>query len=196
MRRMSRADRARWGAARTVADLAELTAQWLTGQLGSRPGYAAGYGPDPETTEVSGDVLPALVIANHAGFLTEQSQPGYDGAGDDGARWRQLAAVAGFAEADTLARVRKVFRGTRCRVIAHPGARPWYRRGAAGVVATDRNGRAVTDFGGHLSAGDIAGMYDVCHRDAVTAVIRAWQVTVIDPVWGANDALWPALSRM
>ncbi|GGZ19658.1 DUF6919 domain-containing protein [Streptomyces nitrosporeus] len=35
---MSRADRRRWRSARTVADLGELMALWLEGEIASRPG--------------------------------------------------------------------------------------------------------------------------------------------------------------
>ncbi len=28
---------------------------------------------------------------------------------------------------------------------------------------------------------------------AMNEVLDAWQVTVIDPVWGRNDVLWPTL---
>ncbi|MEU7378150.1 DUF6919 domain-containing protein [Streptomyces albidoflavus] len=48
--RMSRADSRRWHAARTVADLGTLTALWLEGGFGSRPGYEPHWGPDEETT--------------------------------------------------------------------------------------------------------------------------------------------------
>ena len=43
---MNRADRKLWAAARTLADLGELTARWLEGRIASQPGYAANYGPD------------------------------------------------------------------------------------------------------------------------------------------------------
>jgi hypothetical protein len=32
-----------------------------------------------------------------------------------------------------------------------------------------------------------------CHPAIVGALCRAWQVTLIDPEWGRNDVLWPAL---
>ena len=37
--------------------------------------------------------------------------------------------------------------------------------------------------------------YGECHRDAVDALCAAWQVTIIDPQWGRNEVLWPALER-
>ncbi|MDX2576715.1 hypothetical protein PV332_14675 [Streptomyces scabiei] len=34
-----------------------------------------------------------------------------------------------------------------------------------------------------------------CDRQAVREVAAAWQVTLIDPVWGRNTVLWPLLGR-
>jgi hypothetical protein len=67
---MNRADRKLWAAARTLADLGELTAQWLEGRIASVPGYMPGWGPDPETAPH----IPVLAAANRAGFLTVNSQ--------------------------------------------------------------------------------------------------------------------------
>jgi hypothetical protein len=53
-----------------------------------------------------------------------------------------------------------------------------------------------TWFGNHLDLRDIeddqAG-YGICHPGAIEALCAAWQVTIIDPEWGRNDVLWPAL---
>ncbi|MFI8833583.1 DUF6919 domain-containing protein [Streptomyces afghaniensis] len=35
-----------------------------------------------------------------------------------------------------------------------------------------------------------------CDRLAVRKVARAWQVTLIDPVWGRNTVLWPVLGEV
>jgi hypothetical protein len=40
---MSRADRRRWKSARTLADVGELTAPWLPGEISSLAGYAPRY---------------------------------------------------------------------------------------------------------------------------------------------------------
>jgi hypothetical protein len=91
-------DRPRWAAARTLADLGELTAQWLEGRIDSQPGY---YGRvDVDEDKVPG-LTETLILLNRAGFLTNGSQAGFDGKGFDNARWQQLAAVTGFASKET-----------------------------------------------------------------------------------------------
>jgi len=52
---MTPEDAGRWRAARTLADLGEVTAQWLEGKITSIPTVVPGYGPDEETA----DLIPA-----------------------------------------------------------------------------------------------------------------------------------------
>src|ERR1700678_2550864 len=99
--RMSHADREAWASARTLADLGELTAQWLEGGIISQPGYAPGCGPDEETVPL----IPILATLNRAGFVTSGSQPGDAGYGSEGTGWQQRAAVEGFADAALLVRL-------------------------------------------------------------------------------------------
>ncbi|WP_157881130.1 DUF6919 domain-containing protein [Streptomyces griseoruber] len=77
---MSWSDRRRWRSAHTVADLGELMALWLEGELRSWPGYMPGCGPDEETTHL----IPSLAALNRAGFLTIASQPGETGTATTG----------------------------------------------------------------------------------------------------------------
>jgi hypothetical protein len=61
-----------------------------------------------------------------------------------------------------------------------------------------RGGEAVTRFSVRLPRRHLRDPhvgYGICHSDAVAALYRAWQVTVIDPVWGRDDVLWPALEQ-
>jgi len=90
---MNRTERNLWASARTLPDLAELTAQWLEGRIKSQPGYADGWGPDEETLPH----VPVLAAANRAGFLTCNSQSA------DG---RLEAWVTGFVSDEALARLR------------------------------------------------------------------------------------------
>ncbi len=107
---MNRQDRERWASAKTLADLGELTAQWLEGTLASRPGYAVNAGPDPETIEL----IPVLARVNRAGFLTSGSQPGMGWElGYNGRLWRQRAFVQGFADDAMLGQI--VMAVARCR---------------------------------------------------------------------------------
>jgi hypothetical protein len=73
-----------------LADLGELTAQWLEGTIASVPTVWPGCGPDEEATEL----IPVLAARNRAGYVTTVSRagegpaPGYDGAVVDSARGR------------------------------------------------------------------------------------------------------------
>ncbi|MGX1266881.1 DUF6919 domain-containing protein [Streptomyces phaeoluteigriseus] len=87
-----------WQSARTLEDMAVLTADWLRGLLIYHPN-GHHRGPDPETLPLA-DVLAA---ANLAGILTDQSQPG-ELAAFRGRPWRQRAFVTAFVADPALAR--------------------------------------------------------------------------------------------
>ena len=181
-------------AARTLADLGELTAQWLEGAIASQPAYTPGCGPDPETTPL----IPVLACCNRAGYVTNGSQPGETGTGYDGARWEQRAAVEGFASPAVAERIWEAAGPAGLTVIAHaPATLPrWRIRYDQAVPVTTREARPCTWFGAQLSRHHLRDGwtgYGICHPDAVTALCTAWQVTVIDPGWGRNDRLWPVL---
>jgi hypothetical protein len=184
---MSAADQARWAEARSLADVGELTAQWLEGRIASQPSY---YGPvDVDEDQVPGlaDLLAALC---RSGVVTCGSQAGFDGIGDDGARWTQLAAVQAFVAVDRLASFRAALTGTGVEVLECE----WSWRQVLPV--TLREGRAFTDFGNARDASDLRDEwvgYGVCHPDAVAEIVAAVQVCVYDPEAGRNDRLWPAL---
>jgi hypothetical protein len=187
---MNRSDRQAWQSARSLADLGELTAQWIEGTIGEQPGYC---GPsdldDPER------LVPVCTALCRAGFVTTQSQEAFDGAGYDGAHWEQRAAVEGFATGEMAARLLAVAYRNRLCVISHgPSTLPrWGVRYGTAVAVTRRAGRDYTGFGTLLSRGHVRGVYGDLHPDAVGAVCSAWQVTVIDPAWGRPGALWRVL---
>ncbi|MEV0005904.1 hypothetical protein AB0H28_26965 [Micromonospora sp. NPDC050980] len=187
---LTRADRRRWAAARTLDDLAELTAQWLEGRIASQPGY---YGRcDVDEDEAPG-LTDTLTRLNRAGYLTDNSQAGYDGPGYDGRQWRQLAAVTGFGAQRTRDWLTASLAGTRYRILAWPCGTSACRHPGSGVPVTTVDDRPFTVFGAQLDRGTIAGeLYDGCDDAAIDAVCAAWQITVYDPQPGAND-LWPLL---
>jgi hypothetical protein len=82
-----------WAAARSLNDLCALTERWLRADLATQPGYSGSVDVDEE--EAPG-LTDACIALNRAGFLTRNSQAGFDGTGYDGARWTQLAAVDGI----------------------------------------------------------------------------------------------------
>jgi hypothetical protein len=168
-----------------LGDLGELMARWLEGEIASRPGY---HGEPDEETE---PLIPALAAVNRAGYLTEQSQPGFDGTGYDGARWRQRASVEGFADDQMYARIREAAEPTRLVLIAHKAGR--WRTARPAMTVTDRAGRPCTGFGVRMSRRFLRWLFSECSRPATAALCDAWQITLVDPEWNRDDVLWPLL---
>jgi hypothetical protein len=106
-----------------------------------------------------------LVRCNRAGFLTFGSQAGFDGTGDDGIRWQQLAAVDGLVGPDYLARLREACAGTGIVVDAS----------GDGQVVSFQRGRAFTTFGAHPEPGrdDHDQPWHVA-RCPLPTLVKAW----------------------
>lgn len=191
MRRMSRSDRKLWRSATTLAELGELTARWLEGDIRSRPGYQPRCGPDPETTETPG-LVDVLAAANRAGYLTIGSQPGEPPTeGWDGQLWEQRAAVDGFAHDDMARRLTELERHGFV-VISYATRRRWLSRlrspfgfamPVTAIVAPDTysadgvhvaHGREVqTAFGGYLDRASVEFMWDTVSGGALADVLAA-----------------------
>lgn len=200
---MNRADRKRWQAATSLLDLGELTAQWLEGRIASQPAYEPNCGPDPETERL----IPVLAKLNRAGYVTSCSQPGIPPTqGWNGKLWQQRAAVDGFADGPMMLDIEDAARAAGLVVITHltPGRGPlgWLTgKVLAGddrtVVTASTDGEGHTWFGGLLSRSNVTYLYDdAVSRKGLRALLDAWQVTVLDPVWGRDDVLWPALESV
>lgn len=172
--------------ASTLADLGELTAQFLEGRIRDTPGF--GGPPDPETTEL----IPVLAAVNRAGFVTRQSQPGIplDRHGS-----AQRANVSGYADPGAFARLMTAASGgrpDRHRRLC-PRRQEGPRVGPLFAITLDE-GEEFTWDGLALPQSELVSSYEeVCHPRAICSLFNAWQVTLIDPVWGRNDVLWPVL---
>lgn len=180
-----------WRSARTLEDVAVLTAQWLRGLLLFHPNGHRG-GPDPETLPLA-DVLAA---ANGVGILTNQSQPG-ELAAFHGRPWRQRAFVTAFVADPSLARAlcaRAAGAGLVVRVY-RPGSRIDENGKRDAVDVTVWGSRVNTGVGDWVPPRAVRRILPGCDRQAVREVAAAWQVTLIDPEWGRNTVLWPLLSR-
>lgn len=180
-----------WRTAETVADLGTLMAEWLTGQLPTRPGYWD-TAPDAETTPL----LPVLAAACRAGYVTTDSQPGEPPQpGYDGRTWEQRAAISGWiADAQLAAGIRTAARSAGLLVVATaPGQR--HRDSIPVTAATGPAGRQITtDFGwspGHRRM--ISSVWPGISSSARRALRQATILTLVDPGWGRNDVLWAAL---
>lgn len=182
-------DRRRWKNAHTFTDLCELMAQWTEGRIKTWPGHDGG--PDPETT----DLIPTLAATNRGGYLTTCSQPGVIGPGYDGLLWEQRAAVEGLVtDRHLLDRLSRAAEAARLTVIVHE---PTNCSGGVGgdVVVTRVDGSPYTGFGAKLDRNVMKRQWPVISRDALQQVLEAWQVAIIDPEWGRDTVLWPALDR-
>jgi len=186
---MSRADRRRWRSARTLADLGELMAQWLEGEIASRPGYQPNHGPDEETEHL----VPTLAALCRAGYVTTCSQPGEAGTGADGLWWEQRAAVEGVVTDPALFR-RLVDAATAAGMIVRVND---YRRGGVQeqpVTATTRDGEPYTSFGGRIGRADMAVQWSGLNRQLHDEVAHGTYLSIVAPEYGpAGERLWAVL---
>ncbi|MFD6891937.1 DUF6919 domain-containing protein [Streptomyces sp. NPDC059957] len=189
---MSRADRRTWKSARTLADLGELTAQWLEGTLASQPAYLPNCGPDEESAEL----LDSLAALNRHGYLTTCSQPGTAGIGYDGRWWTQHAAVEGYLTDLSLYR-RLLDAAAELALIVVVDDRGADHRDEPFVV-THVDGDPYTAFGARLGAVDLSAQYAVLHPEARRELAGAIHLAVIAPHYGpaAHRAMWRALDQV
>jgi hypothetical protein len=181
---MGAADMARWQAARTVADLAGLTVQWLRGELSCQPSYDRPVDVDEQDAP---GLTTALVACNLAGWLTVDSQAGVD----DGV-WTQLAAVTGFAHSPLPERLAAaVAADGRFRVqveIDDENKQPQ-------IPVTWHHGQECTWYGGPNDGRRIEETFPDCADAAIDDLYWADQVTVWDPLPGRNE-LWAFLTQV
>ncbi|MGW0955385.1 DUF6919 domain-containing protein [Streptomyces sp. NPDC002545] len=189
---MSRADRRLWKSAKTVADLGELMARWLKGEIASCPGYQPRFGPDEETAHL----VPSLAALCRAGYVTTQSQPGFAGTGADGLWWEQRAAVElVVTDPALLHRLLGAVRaaGMLVRVNDH-------RRGGVQdepVIVTTRDGEPVTAFGGRIRRADMAIQWTALDRGLYEQVAHGTYVSIVAPEYGpAGERLWVVLDHL
>jgi len=193
--RMSRGDRRRWRATRSLADVAAVTALWLEGEVESQPIYVPGYGPDEETAPL----VPMLAARNRAVFLTDGSQPGdLEECAVLGTLWRQRAAVEGFIDRCTGSRIMAAAIEAGLWVVVDGvtvNGEPFIADGECwGAVVTEMDGQPHTWFGAHISGWHRSVIYKKCGDTANTAIREALRLAVIDPVYNRNDVLWPVVN--
>jgi hypothetical protein len=166
-----------WPTARTFTELGELTARWLTGEV---PTHPCDEGPPEEETA---PLIGLLARVNRAGLLTAFSQP----AVSDIVGWTQRAAVTGYCRAETLDRLFAAFTPTELVLLNE------HQESDSGIRVP------VTLFGGRPST-FVGGVPRPINWSlqvtpgAVRDLRRCWYITLVDPVWGRDDRLWPALA--
>lgn len=173
-----------WRQTQTLLGLGELMALWLEGTITYQPGYMRGAGPDEETA----DLVEVLAAVNRAGYFTTCSQPGVPFQGAEA----QRAAVEGFCDEEIAARIQAALLPTDLVLFLAP---PHSGRGVQICVTMD-NGEPFTWIGGALTDESIDHLFAPDLQPAALAALHgAWQVTILDPHWGRNDVLWPALRQ-
>lgn len=183
----SEKDLAPWSACRTLADLAEVTARWLQGELRYFPGH--NDPTEPPLDETKG-LISDLVSLNRAGYVTTNSQPGQSMTRDGNA---QRAFVRGYCTEDTFKRIDAAIYGTE--LIALPRPPGMYH--LCPVPITTVGGKNFT-WGG-MSSGEAEAIArefgGVLSEPMLQVLTNCWLVDVLDPVWGRTNLLWSKLRK-
>lgn len=175
-------DRGVWRQATTLDAAGELTARWLEGGSSYQPGhFAAGY--DDETNPIAA----ALAELNRNGLFTRESQPGIQ---DGAAAQRQY--VTGFCSAATAGDLLALSTRTELVTVAHaPG-----EASSAAIPVTLDGTEVVTVLGSSENPVDeeqIKAWSDETNDSLALLLADSWYVEILDPVWGRNDVLLPAV---
>ncbi len=169
-----------WPAAETFEDLCELGARFLEGDLDHFPGWGASA-VDDETDEVAA----LLAACCRRGFLTVASQPGSpDGPGEDGRLERRRAFVTGFVADSAVQVLGSLVDRDLVVVLDRCDELPLGLRGSDVFLALGPGAReAELDlFASELGPAGLA------------ALETARWACALDPEWGRDDRLWPALA--
>jgi hypothetical protein len=175
-------DRGVWRQATTLEAAGELTARWLEGGSSYQPGhFAADY--DDETNPIAA----ALAELNRNGLFTKESQPGIQ---DGAAAQRQY--VTGFCSAATAGELLALSTRTEVVTIAHaPG-----EASSAAIPVTLDGSEVVTVLGSSenpVNEDQIKAWADETNDSLALLLADSWYVEILDPVWGRNDILLPAV---
>jgi hypothetical protein len=198
-RRPGEPEMAPWRAATTLAELGELTAQWLEGDQPWVPGNAVIAPPNDETLELV-HVLAALDRTGR--LITTNSQPAYTDNESRQRAWLEILCdwdLAVILEHESLATdfvllIQPPWDETPAEARAMLAERDGYMLGPS-VPISMHDGQACTwaaieDPAGHAQTWGALGD----HTLAITLALHT--VVVIDPVWGRNDLLWPWLTEV
>lgn len=163
--------------ARNPQQLADAVIGFLRGSIGWTPTHLGS--PDPETEQIAD----ALVRINQLGFITDGSQPGMSN--EHGI---QRAWVDGFCDRDTADRIDRSLASSELVTFTIKTNRESF---ASLPVTRSSDGTPFT-WAGRYYYPDFQGNYE--NGTTLDEWLRSSVfVTVIDPVWGRNDVLWPRL---
>lgn len=177
-------DRGVWRLATTLEGAGELTARWLEGGSSYQPGH---FAPafDAETRPLAA----ALAELNRNGLFTRESQPGI--LADAGA---QREYVTGFCSAATAAELLALSASSELVTVAHaPG-----EASSAAIPVTIAGTEVTTVLGSSENPVEEEQIRDWAEEtnDALALLLAdSWYVEILDPVWGRNGVLLPAVLR-
>jgi hypothetical protein len=175
-------DKGAWRQAITLDAAGELTARWLEGKSEYQ---AATFTPtyDDET----GPIASELASLNRSGLFTKESQPGLQA---DGTGQRQY--VTGFCSAETAADLLALSTRSELVTVAHaPG-----EASTAAIPVTLNGAEVVTVLGSSenpVTEEQIQDWADETNETLALLLAESWYVEILDPVWGRNGVLLPAV---
>jgi hypothetical protein len=175
-------DKGAWRQAITLAAAGELTARWLEGKSEYQAAtFAVRY--DAETEPIAAE----LSALNRSGLFTKESQPGLSVAGN-----AQRAYVTGFCSAEVAVELLALSTRTELVTVAHaPG-----EASSAAIPVTLDGGEVVTVLGSSenpVEEDQIRDWADETNETLALLLADSWYVEILDPVWGRNDVLLPAV---
>ena len=175
-------DKGAWRQATTFAAAGELTARWLEGHSEYQAAtFTVRY--DDETEPIAAE----LAALNRNGLFTKESQPGLHSDGTS-----QRAYVTAFCSAEIAADLLVLSTRTELVTVAHaPG-----ESSNAAIPVTLDGGEVVTVLGSSENPVDeeqIQDWADETNDTLALLLADSWYVEILDPVWGRNDVLLPAV---
>ena len=185
---MKPSEERRWADAKNLAELGELTALWLEGELGETPGHGS---PPKDETRL---LVPILAAANRAGAVTVNSQPGEDKM-IGGGRWLQRATVD-FLLPHEIADSLSTAAARRGLVVIRHGAPPATTDMDISALVTLDDGEPYTWSGRAAGVDQLRFEYEDCSPELIAEVLQAEQVALVEPEWGPTTRLWDLLGNV
>ncbi|WP_458780371.1 DUF6919 domain-containing protein [Arthrobacter sp. D3-16] len=175
-------DREVWRQAVTLEAAGELTARWLEGHSEYQAAtFTATH--DAETATIA----PGLAALNRSGLFTKESQPGLRSAGID-----QRQYVTGFCSAEIAAELLALSTRSELVTVVHaPG-----ESSSAAIPVTLDGTEVVTVLGSSenpVTEEQIQDWADETNETLALLLADSWYVEVLDPLWGRDNVLLPAV---
>ena len=175
-------DKGAWRQAVTLEAAGELTARWLEGKSEYQAAtFTVRY--DAETAPIAAE----LSALNRSGLFTKESQPGLRVAGS-----AQRQYVTGFCSAEAAVELLALSTRTELVTVAHaPG-----EASSAAIPVTLDGDEVVTVLGSSetpVEEDQIRDWAEETNDTLALLLADSWYVEVLDPVWGRNNVLLPAV---